>query len=822
MGLGRLQVQLYIGREARPVTNATITVKKVSNGTTIAESNFNVDSNGKSPHIKLETKDKDLTLKPTKDLVPYETYDIYVKSTGFKDVIIHGVEIFDGITTLQEIAMLPSTKGKEKAEVIDIPKNALLLDIPNKQVGSRPTSTYVLREPYIPQYITVHLGSPDSYAEDVTIPFIDYIKNVASSEIYPTWPTESLISNINCQVSFALNRIYTEWYRNKGYSFQITNSTAYDQYFVKNRNIYDNISKIVDSLFNVYIGKIGFEEPLFAKYCNGSTVTCNGLSQWGTVDLANKNYSALEILRYYYGNDIELRQTSTIGGTLESYPGEVLKLGKEGADVETIQIQLNRISDNYPAIPKIYPVNGIYDENTEKAVKSFQKIFNLTADGIIGRATWYKISSIYVAIKSLAELESEGEELPSSVTYPGILKKGSTGEAVKQLQYFLSAISAYYEDISSLKIDGIFGTNTENTVKDFQNAFNLEVDGIVGKKTWNKIYNTFKSIEKNLEQGIVKPSEYPGYVLKKGSTGHEVKKIQSYLSSIASKYTVLPNISADGHFGSKTKAAVIAFQKYFGLNPDGIVGPTTWNMIFDVYSKLDSTNKANTPKLYYEYPNIEFKIGDSGNWIKVLQEILNIIHRDNSKITPLILDGEFGEKTRENLVIFQLESNLDTNGIINKNTWDAMMDEYINAYFGKYVNEDNRNANNDCFNARPALIGADIEIQHAHSCPSCVQTPVNTAPNTIIYTSNQPTEKSKTYEDATIVCPKCPECPPCPQCPPCPPCPSCPEHHSHHHKEKDIYGKKFKKCKDWKKKKKKKKKKHHHHHCHNCGNCYYC
>lgn len=817
MGSGRLQVQLYIGREARPVTNATVTIKKVTNGITIAESDFNVDNNGKTPHIKLETKDKDLSLKPTKDLVPYETYDIHVRSTGFKDIIVHGVEIFDGITTLQEIAMLPSAKGVENLKVIDIPKNALLLDIPNKQVGPRPTSTFVSREPYIPQYITVHLGSPNSYAEDVTVPFIDYIKNVASSSIYPTWPTEALVSNINCQVSFALNRIYTEWYRNKGYSFQITNSTAYDQYFVKDRNIFDNISKIVDSLFNVYIGRIGFEEPLFAKYCNGSTVTCKGLSQWGTVDLANQNYSTLEILRYYYGNDIELRQTSTVEGSLESYPGEVLKLGKEGADVETIQIQLNRISDNYPAIPKIYPVNGIFDENTEKAVKAFQKIFNLTADGIVGRSTWYKVSSIYVAIKSLAELEFEGEEIPSTTTYPGTLKRGSTGEAVKQLQYFLSAISAYYEDVSPVKIDGMFGIDTENAVKDFQDAFDLQVDGIVGKKTWDKIYNTFKSIESNLEESIVKSPEYPGYVLKEGSKGYDVIRIQSYLSAISSKYNVIPNISADGYFGPKTKSAVIAFQKYFGLNPDGIIGPATWDMIFNVYSKLDSTNNVNTPKLYYEYPNMEFKIGDSGNWIKVLQKILNILHRDNSKIIPLIIDGKFGEKTRENLVVFQLEENLDANGIVNKNTWDAMMDEYVNAYFGKYVNVDNRDI--DSYNTRPTLIGADIEVQHAHSCPACIQTPANTASNTYVYTSNPPIQEAKTPNEYNIVCPKCPECPPCPQCPPCPPCP---EHH-HHHKEKDITEKKFKKCKDWKKKKKKKKKKHHHHHhCHNCGHCYYC
>ena len=262
--------------------------------------------------------------------------------------------------------------------------------------------------PYVPQRITVHLGTPNSDAENVTVSFVDYVKNVASSEIYPTWEDSALRANILAIVSFALNRIYTEWYRSRGYDYDITNSTAYDQYFVKGRSFFDNISRIVDDMFNDYLRRPGFVEPLAAKFCNGTTVTCEGLSQWGSQNLAQQGYNSTQIIRSYYGN-VEIVNDAPVRGITSSYPGRLLRRGTTGPGVVTIQTELNRISQSYPAIPKIPTVDGIFGARTEAAVRKFQQVFGLDVDGIVGKSTWYALVRLYVAVNSLAELRSQGQ-----------------------------------------------------------------------------------------------------------------------------------------------------------------------------------------------------------------------------------------------------------------------------------------------------------------------------------------------------------------------------------------------------------------------------
>ena len=262
--------------------------------------------------------------------------------------------------------------------------------------------------PYIPQQITVHLGSPSSNAENVTVSFSDYVENVASSEIYPTWDESALRANILAIVSFALNRVYTEFYRSRGYDFDITSSTAFDQYFVKGRSFFENISELVDELFNDYLRRPGFVEPLAAKFCNGTTVTCEGLSQWGSQNLAQQGYSSNQILRSYYG-DIETVRNAPIRGYTTSYPGTPLRMGSTGPNVVVVQTSLNRISQNYPAIPKIPVVDGIYGSRTESAVRKFQEVFNLTPDGIVGPGTWYALVRLYTAVTQLSELRSQGQ-----------------------------------------------------------------------------------------------------------------------------------------------------------------------------------------------------------------------------------------------------------------------------------------------------------------------------------------------------------------------------------------------------------------------------
>ena len=349
--------------------------------------------------------------------------------------------------------------------------------------------------PFIPQRITVHLGTPNSDAENVTVSFPDYVKNVASSEIYPTWDESALRANILAIVSFALNRVYTEFYRSRGYDFDITNSTAFDQYFVNGRSFFDNVSRLVDELFNDYLRKPGFVEPLAAKFCNGTTVTCEGLSQWGSQGLAEQGYNSTEILRSYYG-DIEIVPNAPIQGIISSYPGTPLRRGTTGPSVVTIQTELNRISQSYPAIPKIPVVDGIFGSRTEAAVRKFQEVFNLAADGIVGPATWYALIRIYVAVTRLAELRSEGQRFyANSWATTDPIEQGDRGVKVEHLQYMLSVLSAYIPEIPPLTIDGIFGSATRAAVIAAQRRFGLPQTGIVDFNTWDEIYDQFSGIE---------------------------------------------------------------------------------------------------------------------------------------------------------------------------------------------------------------------------------------------------------------------------------------------------------------------------------------
>lgn len=349
--------------------------------------------------------------------------------------------------------------------------------------------------PYVPQTITVHLGAPQEDAPNVTVDFVDYIKNVASSEIYPTWDESALRANILAIVSFALNRVYTEFYRSRGYDFDITNNTAYDQFFVYGRSFFTNIARLAEELFNDYLRRPGFVEPLAAKYCNGTTVTCEGLSQWGSQELAQQGYNSTQILRNYYGN-IEIVQNAPVRDYTSSYPGTPIRRGNIGPYVVIIQTELNRIAENYPAIPKIPQIDGIFGEQTEAAVRKFQEIFNLQVDGIVGQATWYALVRLYTAVNNLAELQSLGQ------TYYSIawasrnpIQQGDRGIRVEQLQYMLRVLSAYISEIPPISVDGIFGPQTREAVLAAQRRFRLPETGIVNYETWEAIYNQFIGIE---------------------------------------------------------------------------------------------------------------------------------------------------------------------------------------------------------------------------------------------------------------------------------------------------------------------------------------
>ena len=349
--------------------------------------------------------------------------------------------------------------------------------------------------PYVPQRITVHLGAPSASADNVTVSFSDYVKNVASSEIYPTWEESALRANILAIVSFALNRVYTEFYRSRGYDFDITSSTAYDQFFVRGRSFFSNVSRLVDELFNSYLRRPGFVEPLAAKFCNGTTVTCEGLSQRGSQALAQQGYNSTQILRSYYG-DVEIVANAPVQDYVSSYPGTPLRRGSVGPNVVVIQTELNRISQNYPAIPKVSAVDGIFGAATENSLTAFQEIFNLNPDGVVGPATWYALVRLYTAVTSLSELRSQGQRFYTIAWNKGRpLVPGDRGIQVEHLQYMLRVLAAYISQIPSVAVDGIYGSASRSAVLAAQGYFGLPQTGTVDLTTWNEIYDQFAGIE---------------------------------------------------------------------------------------------------------------------------------------------------------------------------------------------------------------------------------------------------------------------------------------------------------------------------------------
>ncbi len=447
--------------------------------------------------------------------------------------------------------------------------------------------------PVIPETVRVHLGAPAAPAANVRVSFPDYIKNVASSEIYPTWPQNAVIANIYAQISFALNRIYTEFYPSQGYDFDITNDTQYDQAFVNGRDIFENIGSIVDGIFDSYLVRGDNVEPLFASYCNGTTSTCEGLSQWGTVPLAESGASPLEIVRSFYGEDVSLVSDVPVMGISASVPARPLQIGSAGNDVQSVQIRLNRVSTDYPSIPKIYPINGVFTSATEDAVKQFQRVFGLSVDGIVGKATWYKLQFVYNAVKRLSELNSEGLSLEDvSRQYPRELSEGDRGDQIRLIQYFLTYIGLYEPQIPAIATDGIFGPATKSAVEAFQRLDGIPVTGVVDLETYTAIYDEYRGIILSLPEsvfvGIARP--YPGFQQVLGSEGSDVAALQEYLNVIGEVFDEIPRIAVDGIYGTATESAVRAFQRLEGLDVTGIVNSVTWNAIGSLYNDIESGN----------------------------------------------------------------------------------------------------------------------------------------------------------------------------------------------------------------------------------------
>lgn len=441
-----------------------------------------------------------------------------------------------------------------------------------------------IRYPVIPDQITVHLGKPNEASQNVTISFVDYINNVASSELYPTWPMDSLKANILAIVSFTLNRIYNEWYRSKGYNFDITSDPGYDQNYIHNREIYENVSNIVEDMFTDYIFKTGQVQPYFAQYCDGRNVTCDGLSQWGTVTLANKGNDPLSIIRYYYGNDTNIKYDAEVGDAT-TYPGYDVGPGQVGNPVSKIQRDLTRIRKNYPAIPLIETDLGIYNFETENAVKKFQEIFALPITGIVNKATWYKINYIYTSVKKLADLYTEGlSEAEANFKYKDILKYGDSGIEVDYIHYYLDAIAFLDNDIPRLKTGTVYDDATKSMVTAFQKKYDLPITGEFTYTDWNTLKTAYDNILKSFDKEYADYVDdlYPGIFLTKGMSGSEIRKLQKLLYKICKYDKSIPGIKVNGKFDELTEKSVMKIQDDYNLGVTGIVGPFSWRKIVEL------------------------------------------------------------------------------------------------------------------------------------------------------------------------------------------------------------------------------------------------
>lgn len=405
---GQLQISAVSAEGNVPIDDATIEISPTGEPENVIEQ-LTTDSSGNSETIDLDAPPVEYSLSPG-DNQPYSEYNLKITAPGYDEVLISGIQILSGQLGLSNIRMTPTVRETAPYNPLVIGAHTLWKLYPPKIAESEikdiaETGEIVLSRVVVPETIIVHAGPPtDASAPNYYVPYRDYIKNVASSEIYATWPESTIIANVLAIMSFTLNRVYTEWYRNKGFDFTITSSTAYDHFFVYGRNIYESISRVVDTIFANYLSRPNVRQPILTQYCDGKRVSCpNWMSQWGSMYLGDQGYTPIEIIRNYYGSDMYINSAELISGIPASWPGTDLTVGSTGSKVRQMQEQLDRISQTYPALPSVTP-DGIYGESTRQAVEAFQRVFNLPVTGVVDYPTWYKISEIYVAVTRIAEL----------------------------------------------------------------------------------------------------------------------------------------------------------------------------------------------------------------------------------------------------------------------------------------------------------------------------------------------------------------------------------------------------------------------------------
>ena len=671
MPTGSIFVYVSVAGQAAPLPGARVQLFSEAD---VALQSLTADENGLAAFDALPAPDRQYSLNESNTQVrPYSVYGLAVSADGWQTHRLTGVQVFDGQQTVARVELLPAevaARGRQ-GDVTEIPPHALFAG--DGGAGPAPLELApgeVLNEVVIPRKITVHLGRPSASARNVTVSFQHYIANVASSEVYPTWPEQALRANILAQISLALNRIWSEWYPSRGYTFNITGSPGVDQAYVAGRTVFAVMERLTAELFTTYVRRSGDREPYYTEYCDGRTVTCPGMKQWGTVARAKEGKNALQILRYYYGDRVQLVTSRNIAAIPSSYPGQSLKRGSTGTAVRVIQRQLSRIAKDYPSFGKP-AVTGHFDETTETAVKRFQRQFGLNADGVVGKATWYKISYIYVSVKDLAELTSEGETAEgaqSAGSWPGtVLRRGSTGSHVEQVQFWLSGLAQYDSALPDPGVDGHFGPATERAVRSFQRANALTEDGAVGQTTWQTLYRAWVQLQSDLGG-----TAWPGRVLQQGAAGQEVRLVQFWLRLAADNYTALSPVEVDGQFGAATTRAVQAFQTQFGLNADGIVGRTTWNKLKEV--GLAVANDLVAPDTAPgQFPGT-MRQGSSGRGVRAVQFYLRRLAAYYSNIPAVTVDGRYGAATTRAVRAWQEQAGLAVDGTVGSLTWQSLYD----------------------------------------------------------------------------------------------------------------------------------------------------
>lgn len=689
MPTGNIVFVLKTASGALPINNGSITVTN-EQGAVVFYEFLNAASNGLTKTAVLETPSKSISLDSDSNLRPYSIYNVSVRAERFYRIEIDGIQMFEGENANLPIELVPLPEGvvsPDDAEVI-------IIKIPEHILRSRPSdlqndgsdggslpAVNVVSGVFVPETITVHLGAPNESAQNVTVPFIDYIKNVASSEIYPTWPKASLEANILAQISLTLNRIYTEWYRSQGYNFDITNSTAFDQAFVYGRNVFDETSAVVDEIFNRYIVRNGSVSPLFASYCNGTSTTCAGLSQWGTVALAESGQNSESIITFYYG-DVVIEETDNIRANTESFGGVPLSSGDESEDVRIIQEQLNRIAINYPRIPLI-EVNGVYRESTVESVSEFQRLFVLPITGVVDRATWYRISQIYSSVKRLSEISSEGQRAAyNQQLFPGYtLKLTSRGSEVQEIQFYLQRISRFNPTVQSPELDGIFGRSTQSAVVSFQNAYGLTPTGEINEADWARLVEVYNGTLDNVDepQDAITPIPYPDFEITPDMSNEYVRYIQEVLNKISDVFIIVPKVDVDGVYGNQTQSAVNRFAATFGIAANGRINKALWDKINSVYSTvlsncIFSTDESEGKR---DFGGVTLSVGSSGEDVTYIQQRINKIYTALPYVGQLVPDGQYGMLTQNSVIALQRIFGLDESGTVNESTW--MLINYIYA-----------------------------------------------------------------------------------------------------------------------------------------------